>query len=674
MTTRRQPRKAAAKKTTTTRTTATKSAAAVDPGEAADKTAATEPAPVPAPEAGVEAIVTAARAEADQLLAAARTEAETMLAQARRQTADADGAARKAQAEADSILATAADQAERMRKLTGEQIAAAEETVQRVRTIADGDLAAAEQTLARRRQAAEKLQAEAEAEAARIVEAGRARAQQVRAEAEQDKDRVQAEADATAAHAAHLVEEAKERAAGLVAAAEDDARARREAATGMRQQAEKDSEQLRSRAREEVATAEEDAARLLDHARGQAAEVLREAEQDADDTRGEAQQVLEAARVQAEEDVLRVRSIAEAKAAGAISSAETAASERITAAEKEAARLVVVAEQEAGQVRARVRDEQRLARRELEATREEVTRAQALIARQERTKNFVNTWGPRVALGATIVLTASGEFALAKLSGWPAEVAWALPLAIDVYVVQAFRRHRDVAGALILMVAANAIYHLAAAGLVGVDKKGHPLWWLIVSVAAIAPWVMWRIHQITKEPGETGHGETGTGNGAGPDETRRTTPADETEHTRAADLSGFGETVPHPRTAPALVAETDNSETPRALGTGRTETTGPVSATETASHSGETHRSGHETALSGDGAAPVPLRPAETGRPALARDAEIEGQITSLLSLMYRRQGANTVSVDEAKTVLGVSRATAGRRLETARSRFKKVS
>ncbi|WP_409239387.1 hypothetical protein [Streptomyces sp. PA5.6] len=678
MSTRRQPaRKAPAKKTTTrAKTTPAPTIAAAGPSEAADTTVATEPAPGPAPvpEVGLEAIMTAARAEADQLVAVARTEAEALIEQARRQSADAEGAAQKAQAEADNILAVAKDQAMRMRKLTEEQIASAEETVQRARTIADGDLAAAEQTLTRRRQAAEKLQAEAEAEAARIVEAARARAAQLRTEAEQDKDRVQAEADATAAHAAHVVEEAKQRAADLVAAAEDDARARRDAAMEMRQQAEKDSEQLRTQAREDLATAEEDAARIVDQARGQAGEVLREAAQDADDTRGEAQQVLETAQAQAEEDVLKVRSIAEAKAAGAISSAEAAASERITAAEREAGRLVADAKREAEQVRNRARSEQQSAWKELEATREEVAKAQALIAKQEKRKNFVNTWGPRVALGATIVLTASGEFALAKLSGWPAEVAWALPLAIDVYVVQAFRRHRDVAAALILMVAANAIYHLAAAGLVGVDRKGHPLWWLIVGVAAIAPWVMWRIHQITKEPTETGSGETGTTGGAGPDETTCPEPAGETEHARAADLTGFGETVPHPRTAPALVAETGEGETRRELETGPAEMSGPVSLTETTSHASETRRSDRETGSSDTGAVPVPLRSGETGRPALARDAEIEGQITSLLSLMYRRQGAETVSVDEAKDVLGVSRATAGRRLEIARTRFRNVS
>ncbi|GAA2629769.1 hypothetical protein GCM10009863_51470 [Streptomyces axinellae] len=106
-------------------------------------------------------------------------------------------------------------------------------------------------------------------------------------------------------------------------------------------------------------------------------------------------------------------------------------------------------------------------------------------------------WSLRVALAATIGLTASGEFALAELAGWARELAWLLPVSIDVYVVQAFRRHRDVAPALGLMVFANAVYHLAAAGLFGVSGGGRPEWWLIVGVAAIAPFVMWRIHRMS---------------------------------------------------------------------------------------------------------------------------------------------------------------------------------
>lgn len=113
-------------------------------------------------------------------------------------------------------------------------------------------------------------------------------------------------------------------------------------------------------------------------------------------------------------------------------------------------------------------------------------------------RSVVERYGPWVALYAAVALTASGEFELASLVGFPGWIAWALPTAIDVYVVQAMRRHRDVAGALFLMVATNAVYHLAASGLFGVTGAGMPAWWLIVMVAAIAPMIVWRVHRITE--------------------------------------------------------------------------------------------------------------------------------------------------------------------------------
>lgn len=142
-------------------------------------------------------------------------------------------------------------------------------------------------------------------------------------------------------------------------------------------------------------------------------------------------------------------------------------------------------------------------------------------------RSAVERFGPWVALYAAIALTASGEFELASLVGFPAWIAWALPTAIDVYVIQAMRRHRDVAGALLLMVATNATYHLAASGLFGVTGAGLPAWWLIVLVAAIAPLIVWRVHRIT-EPrvplsgpsADTTSAKTATGAPAATDKTK----------------------------------------------------------------------------------------------------------------------------------------------------------
>lgn len=191
--------------------------------------------------------------------------------------------------------------------------------------------------------------------------------------------------------------------------------------------------------------------------------------------------------------------------------------ERAQAARAEAAAVLTEANRMHQQAKAEAARITSAARREADSARAEAQRirdeAQAAADVKAKRAARVDEWGPRVALAATIALTASGEFSLAQLAGWTAWIAWALPTAIDVYVVQAFRRHRDVPGAIILMVAANALYHLAERGLFGVATKGgeivrnasgepRPEWWLIVGVAAIAPWVMWRIHRITAPPKE----------------------------------------------------------------------------------------------------------------------------------------------------------------------------
>lgn len=183
---------------------------------------------------------------------------------------------------------------------------------------------------------------------------------------------------------------------------------------------------------------------------------------------------------------------------------QTEADQMVAAAKREAEQIRVDAIEAASQTRleARRQRDTMLA----DARRETPRPVEPPEPAAEKPAGFVDTWSPRLALAATIVLTASGEFALAQLAGWSAWLAWALPTAIDVYVVQAFRRHRDVPGAISLMVAANALYHLAERGLFGVTLNGHgeprPEWWLIVIVASIAPWVMWRIHRITAPPRE----------------------------------------------------------------------------------------------------------------------------------------------------------------------------
>ncbi|MFJ3839445.1 hypothetical protein ACIPY6_28615 [Streptomyces sp. NPDC090054] len=106
----------------------------------------------------------------------------------------------------------------------------------------------------------------------------------------------------------------------------------------------------------------------------------------------------------------------------------------------------------------------------------------------------IDTWSARIVTAAAVGLTASGEYELARKVGFDKQVAWLLPVVIDVYVIQAFRRHRDIVPAIGLTVATNVIYHLADAGLFGVKNDGSPKWWLIAIVASIASLILWRMH------------------------------------------------------------------------------------------------------------------------------------------------------------------------------------
>ncbi|MEV8474849.1 hypothetical protein [Streptomyces sp. NPDC051173] len=211
----------------------------------------------------------------------------------------------------------------------------------------------------------------------------------------------------------------------------------------------------------------------------------------------EVDQVLANARQEANRLLVKAQKEAD-DAAVLLAAAETrgqaAADRQLVAARKEADNIIARANTNAEVVVDGARDEAARFRRKAEQYREELREQEDKKARRDKR---IDEWSPRVALTAVVGLTASGEFELAQLAGWPPVIAWLLPLGIDVYVVQALRRHRDVSAALILMVAANAIYHLAAAGLFGV-RGGRPEWWLIVGVAAIAPFVMWRLHQIVR--------------------------------------------------------------------------------------------------------------------------------------------------------------------------------
>lgn len=126
--------------------------------------------------------------------------------------------------------------------------------------------------------------------------------------------------------------------------------------------------------------------------------------------------------------------------------------------------------------------------------------AQAEQDQRKKRDDNLDTWAARGIIAGAVGLTASGEYSLARMAGFDGTVAWLLPFVIDVYVIQAFRRHRDIGQAISLTIAANVTYHLADAGLFGVTAKKDPTWWLIALVASVASLILWRIHLMVRPP------------------------------------------------------------------------------------------------------------------------------------------------------------------------------
>ncbi|MER5461647.1 hypothetical protein ABT010_13355 [Streptomyces sp. NPDC002668] len=146
--------------------------------------------------------------------------------------------------------------------------------------------------------------------------------------------------------------------------------------------------------------------------------------------------------------------------------------------------------------------------RTVKAARDEAQRlrdeAHAETERRQKRDDNLDTWAARLVIAGAVGLTASGEYSLARMAGFDRSVAWLLPFVIDVYVIQAFRRHRDIVQAIALTIAANVTYHLADAGLFGVSRNGHgdltPKWWMIALVASVASLILWRMHLMVAPP------------------------------------------------------------------------------------------------------------------------------------------------------------------------------
>ncbi|GHF34759.1 hypothetical protein GCM10018772_70370 [Streptomyces fumanus] len=152
------------------------------------------------------------------------------------------------------------------------------------------------------------------------------------------------------------------------------------------------------------------------------------------------------------------------------------------------------------------------ANRELDAAREARRIAEKRAASLKRTRDrgeVIKQGSIWIALAAVIALTASGEWAFARMVGLGStpfgDLGWAMPVGLDVYAVTAFRMRKDVPYALGLMAATNITYHVAdmtGTGVTVVDGKQHPSIGLIVVAVLVVVAIVWRVHRLLENDHE----------------------------------------------------------------------------------------------------------------------------------------------------------------------------
>ncbi|MGW7203919.1 hypothetical protein [Streptomyces sp. NPDC054837] len=246
-----------------------------------------------------------------------------------------------------------------------------------------------------------------------------------------------------------------------------------------------------------TATLREEAEDFVTRRRAFTDQVHREAIEAAARTRATADQDAQALRETAYTEARTVREQADADASRIRAAATQITNEARQLREQvgaEAGRIVTHAQHQAKLIRY----DADLLHHQAEQALETARRAQQTQRGRRRGRLAAWAWSkaPWAALCAAVGLTASGEYELARMVGWPGMVAALLPVTIDVWAVTAFHRGRDVRAALAVMIGTNAVYHLAERGMFGVDQNGRPAWWLIILTASIAPIVVWRVHQL----------------------------------------------------------------------------------------------------------------------------------------------------------------------------------
>ena len=104
-------------------------------------------------------------------------------------------------------------------------------------------------------------------------------------------------------------------------------------------------------------------------------------------------------------------------------------------------------------------------------------------------------WVLWMQLGCALVATAHAEYTLALATGLHWVVAGAVPGALDLYVIRALQKHKDVLPAVLVMIAANVASILVQAGVL-------PLHWgLYSAVGALVPVLVWRGHVLRAHSG-----------------------------------------------------------------------------------------------------------------------------------------------------------------------------
>lgn len=257
------------------------------------------------------------------------------------------------------------------------------------------------------------------------------------------------------------------------------------------------------------------------------------------------------------------------------------ADDAVDQARAEAGQLLAAARTEAEQITAEARS---LRARTLGSADHDarVIREQAAaeVAQKEARGLRLDVWMARAVIAGAVGLTAFGEYSLARLAHFPKEVAWLLPFVIDIYVIQAFRRHRDIKQAIALTIAANVVYHLAAAGMFGVTTStpgAHEAkWWLIALVSSIASVILWRMHVITAPQQEKGE-RLGTASTAEPVQVTAPVPAPVAEPVPATG------TAPEPVPALRAVPDTKPVQKRRRAAAKARRSTAPKPGTGTAS-------------------------------------------------------------------------------------------